>query len=384
MSITAIIANRNELPQNLQRTLASIQGQGVKVDVVNDAPEVMGCGYRRHQGILRAATDKVFLCDGHMEFSPGYFEGLSRQLDTYPDDVLCTRMVSISHDWEPLGAPYHGGVLHWQKEQAPGEFMPFTAKWHKGERADGVIGAPLGACYAMTRDTYLRMGSPLAILRAWGGDEELLGLAAWMTGGAVRLVPGTAYHMYAAPRIGGRAADAGEVVRIWGNYEAILRAVPMSPTDLAASHKYMMEGAAARMHRRGAIASADTRMQDIVILRRALMTGGRDFKWLKDNVLGKESINMAKKPSKPTKRAAKKAVKPMSKRSETTPTPKAPQPQSPRANYTANENNRTCQKCGSSDSKVDSLRRHVRMVVRYRICLNCGARRVTQDFFAAE
>jgi hypothetical protein len=219
-------------------------------------------------------------------------------------------------------------------------------------------------------------------LRAWGGDEELLGLAAWMTGGAVRLVPGTAYHMYAAPRIGGRAADVGEVVRIWGNYEAILRAVPMSPTDLAASHKYMMEGAAARMHRRGAIASADTRMQDIGILRRALLAGSRDFKWMKNNVLDRENI-MAKKPSKPTNRAAKKADKPTANKTDAPPKEQK-EPQSPRANYGANENRRTCQKCGSSDSKVDSLRRHARMVVRYRICRNCGARRVTQDFFAAE
>ena len=49
-----------------------------------------------------------------------------------------------------------------------------------------------------------------------------------------------------------------------------------------------------------------------------------------------------------------------------------------RANYGANEDRRVCRRCGSNASHVDKTVQTQRRVVRYRICLECGMRRVTQ------
>lgn len=50
-----------------------------------------------------------------------------------------------------------------------------------------------------------------------------------------------------------------------------------------------------------------------------------------------------------------------------------------RANYGAHESRRECAGCGSVESTVDSVRRTGRLIVRYRVCLACKRRRITQD-----
>lgn len=50
-----------------------------------------------------------------------------------------------------------------------------------------------------------------------------------------------------------------------------------------------------------------------------------------------------------------------------------------RANYGATENGRICRKCGHEDSSIESMWETGRMIVRYRICCKCGARRTTQQ-----
>ena len=54
-------------------------------------------------------------------------------------------------------------------------------------------------------------------------------------------------------------------------------------------------------------------------------------------------------------------------------------PALPRANYGPRENGRECFKCGCTASKVGTTRTTGDLVLRYRTCLECGQRRVTQE-----
>jgi hypothetical protein len=134
MKLTVIISTRDELPQNLNRTMTGLMRHGADVKLIYDHPS-MGCGWRRHEGILAVKTEGVFLCDGHMEFSDGYFETLRHELDRTPGDLLCTRMQSVGHDWrvsvDSLGqetVPYFGAEIvtrdKWQREQ----YIPIVCK----------------------------------------------------------------------------------------------------------------------------------------------------------------------------------------------------------------------------------------------------------------
>jgi hypothetical protein len=49
------------------------------------------------------------------------------------------------------------------------------------------------------------------------------------------------------------------------------------------------------------------------------------------------------------------------------------------SNYGANENRRTCHACQSVNSRIDTIRRVGQMIVRYRVCRDCGRRRTTQE-----
>jgi hypothetical protein len=233
--ITAIIAIRNELPENVERTVTSVKAAGGIPALIEDNPQ-LGCGYRRHQGIERCETENCLLIDGHMTFSPGYFEIASAWLDKHPSDLTCTRMQSVGHDWiDRPGKPYHGARLELCHEAAGEQFWPIASRWRKGDTGDGPIGAVMGACYGLTRSAYMQQwGSPLSILQAWGCDEEALSVAAWMTGGRVVLIPGLARHMYAAPKIGGGGPiGMQDAARIWANRVALLSAIPMPEPERA-------------------------------------------------------------------------------------------------------------------------------------------------------
>jgi len=368
MNLTAIIAARDELPYNLQRTVDGIRGAGVPVDVRHDSPP-MGCGWRRHEGIMACPTEGVFLCDGHMEFGEGYFAGIAAELDRTPDALLVTRMQSMSHDWTPKDGMYYGAEIALRDEWPGGQFVPIAAKWRREETGDGDVGAVMGACYAFTRSSYERWGRPLAILRAWGCDEEALSIAAWMTGGRVRLVPGLARHMYQAPR--GRAPELSdeEAARVWANRLALLNAIPMPESDRAGLVEWMrrtpwLKTLSDRVNR-----SLSVRAADVERMRAALESGPMTWrqyvrKWC---IKPEGAADMARGNGKGKGKAKSKAT-----------TTTAGRPEG-RANYGPRENRRECHACGSVESTVESMRRTGGMIVRYRVCKACGRRRVTQE-----
>jgi len=365
VDITVVLATRDELPQNMNRTLAGLKAHGMTVDVRYDTPS-LGCGLRRHEGVVASRTEGVFLCDGHMDFSEGYFEALSAELDRAPHALLVTRMQSIGHDWNPISGEYFGAQIATCDKWPNNQFIPISAKWRRADTGDGVIGAVMGACYAFTKSAYTQWGQPLSILRAWGGDEEALSIAAWMAGGGVRLVPGLARHMYAAPKARAPGISDDEAARVWANRFALIEAIPMRDEDRRHLRDWtLMTPWLARFRRQIDACAADTG-PCVDRMRKALCNGVMTWgEYIERWGMKKETEENMGRPRKQA--AAETTTTTAEARKET------------RANYGANENRRVCHKCGCSASRVDSIRHCGRITIRYRICLDCGARRTTQD-----
>ncbi len=374
MKMLAIIANYRELPDNLSRTVAAIRAQGVDVRVIDDTPQ-MGCGWRRDQGIVEAqGYDAVFLCDGHMDFTPDYFNTLKKELTKTPESLLVTRMQSLTHEWQPIAGHYAGAYIRLFDSWDVGQQIPIAAKWRTKDLGNGYIGAVMGACYAMTRQAYMDAGRPLAILRAWGGDEEMLSIAFWLRGGGVRLVDGLVRHIYAAPRQGGRMDTPETVAKVWGNRLAMIRALPIPQAEAVELESWVRNTAHWTHYGQAVALELPGRGKDIERTRKALENAPNGWEmyklqWVEQSEKVTEEAEMKRGRGRPKKQEVKQQVK-------------VAEPPKGRANYSAGENRRTCQKCGSAASTVDSMRRTGKMVIRYRICGNCGQRRVTQEILA--
>lgn len=277
MKISAIIGHRNELPANLHRTYYHLRAHGIDVELLEDLP-AMGCGYRRHQLIMQTKADAVVICDAHMKFSPGYFEAVTAHLRQHPDDVTVSRMRSINHDWTEAEGQVYAGAEMRLEDKWPGEqHIPIAAKWRRDDGSTGLVGAVMGACYGFRVDRYKQMGCPLAILRAWGGDEELLSIASWMTGGRVHLIPGTAYHMFAAPRAKYAPLMFHEELQIWANRLAMLTAIPMADTTKSRLLTWLKRNLFIKQHPGPINAAVEKRMADIERLHEALDGGVMTF-----------------------------------------------------------------------------------------------------------
>ena len=242
MRAEIIIACRGELPANLLRTIQSIEATKTEADgicVVLDGEDQLaynmpisvrvetpwmsprGPGQARHWGITTSVADIVILVDGHMEFPEGWIDAICGHLKNHKKDVTCAHMLSLTHAWQPIGKPYSGAFIGMKCHAAGDQYVGLGAMWNVNPVDHGPVGAPMGACYGLTRKFYDQMGQPLRILEAWGGDEELLGACAWLCGGRAYLLPIVCRHIYAAPHAS-RTIDKEEELEIWANRMAIL------------------------------------------------------------------------------------------------------------------------------------------------------------------
>jgi len=251
MIAEVIIACRQEIPAILERTVDNILdtlGKGDRITVVLDGetqpeynlPEAvtvlrspwdvpLGCGPCRDYGASQSEAAVIVFVDAHMLFPAEWLKVIKTHLKARPKDVTCAHMRSLNTKWEPMaGQVYHGARLVTHCQEPGGQFWGLAAKWGKVEKESGTIGACMGACYGMKRKHYVEgMGAPLSILRAWGGDEELLSVCTWLAGGNVYLLPLEVGHMYAAPHTREPISD-GEAAAVWGNRLAILDVLPIS------------------------------------------------------------------------------------------------------------------------------------------------------------
>lgn len=215
MSLTVVIACHNE-PYEVKATVLSIietsPANDCGIIVVDDAsmtplaptlpPDAVvlrntrrcGVGPSRHKGIMAADTDWVLLCDAHMRFPQGWYERAMAYLAHCGDNELWCGACAAIDDNHPLTSPktiYYGGVWNMcgLDPNKRGHRQVFEINWNKEKLAAGAeIPAIMGACYFVGRSWYERHAG-LQYLRGWGCDEQLLSLKAWLSGGAIRMMP---------------------------------------------------------------------------------------------------------------------------------------------------------------------------------------------------
>jgi glycosyltransferase involved in cell wall biosynthesis/DNA-directed RNA polymerase subunit RPC12/RpoP len=296
MTSEVIIAVRGEMPENLIATVKQAK-RSTDVCVVidgeeagNECPEEVkgmarvllvegepvGCGYARHVGIESSKADVVIIMDGHMKLEKGWHAKIMQHHKNRKNHVACCRCRHLDQDGKPIGDPDESGALIRYKSTEPhGLKYALTAKWNPAKPSKGKIPCILGACYSMRREWYKQIGSPLSILRAWGGDEEVLSLATWIMGGTVYLLPVVAGHIYAAKNKG-RIKTADEQDAIWANRYAVVDALPMPEIVRADLRKWL--NSSNRMCK-----TVPRMNEETQALADVLATGPRSWSWLIDN-----------------------------------------------------------------------------------------------------
>ena len=247
MKTEIIIAARGELRENLIRTVTAA-AQVAPVCVVFDGNEdgnqcpdeveqiartirtwgpPQGCGMARHEGIMTSEANLIVLIDGHMILRKKWLDRIEEFHTPRHNFLTCCRMQSYEQDGRTLLGDVKGGAfIAYKTRQVCNEYWPLPASWLFEPRTEGPVSAIMGACYAFRRKWYTKIGEPLRILRAWGGDEEILSLATHLIGGHVELLPIIVGHIYMAnTNRGNQSAD--EAAAIWGNRYAILEALPI-------------------------------------------------------------------------------------------------------------------------------------------------------------
>lgn len=260
-----IMAVRNELPHNLEKTVASVvcalgksdrlticlDGEqecgiqnGPSVRVITPYKEHLGPGAARHAAIKASKADKIIIVDGHMDFPADFIDVICEHLDANPKDVTCCHMASYDTEWR-LIVPVKdfGGCSIAVKKAIDGasgrSYRALSGTWLKQAPESGPIPCIMGACYGMKRKWYAEIGEPLKILRGWGMDEELLSLCSWICGGRAYLLPLRCSHMYAAPNTRNHADDnADERDALVSRFATVL-VLPMPDAEKKALHEYL-------------------------------------------------------------------------------------------------------------------------------------------------
>ena len=194
-----VVAYRKE-ETDLDATIADAQrsagGKNSCVVFAVEDKDMSGPGWNRHRGIDAAIDcDVVAIIDAHMRFRGNALKVMAGAVRE-KGGMLCPRTwhnENCSFDTEK--APYKGARIVWQSDDHQPKFSPLAAKWARDGRPATCV---MGACYVFKRDWYYSAGQPLSILRGWGGDEEALSIAAWMTGEEISVHKAEVAHRYRA------------------------------------------------------------------------------------------------------------------------------------------------------------------------------------------
>lgn len=213
--ITIVIACLNDTNELLQTVHSAVvtATQPIEIIIVDDCSSVpvegkamhfiypghiirihrnkhrLGVGPSRHIGACLATGDILFFVDSHCRFTPGWDDELRCHVSRAPNLLLCGSMIGFdaSTPFEH-GKPYFGATWNFCGHDQKRKPQVFECVWQPdtGEGHCYTIPAPMGACYGMMRDEYLRLGG-LQYLRSWGCDEQVLSLKFWLCSGGVML-----------------------------------------------------------------------------------------------------------------------------------------------------------------------------------------------------
>lgn len=297
MKTEIIIAVRGEMPSNLMRTVKQaaavapvcliLDGQeqrnvvpyedgvdGIRIETPWRVPR--GCGAARDHGIKTSEANLMVVIDGHMILPDGWLAEIEAYHLRRSNHLTCCQMQSYEQDGEtPIGEPQGAAFLSYKSREVHNLYWAISAKWNSPPAEPGEVCAIMGACYAFRRKWYETLGCPLEILRAWGGDEEILSIATHLMGGRVVMLPLTIGHIYKAQHHG-RQVTADEQDAIWANRFAIVDAIPMDATETVDLYEWMQRTSKMNNRRPATLAAA-------VELRNVLCTGRRTWEELKED-----------------------------------------------------------------------------------------------------
>jgi hypothetical protein len=299
MRAEIILTCRKELAHNLRRTTTNItltKGADDGLTVVLDGPHrdeyrhdgqtlqpfdrPRGCGQCRDFAIKASKADFIIMVDGHMTFPVGWVDEICAHLAKHPKNITCCRMQGLGQHFEPLReGVYHGCYLQLKHPHPSMKNWFINSQWNKGAPLEkGITGGIMGACYGITREWYLKIGAPLAILEAWGGDEEILAVCSWLMGGRCYLLPPVCGHIWAAKRDRPQE-DYHDKWLQWGNHYAMLEALPVPEPEKTDLRKHLDKG----NNRENLVDSWLAPRRDAINhLREALKNRKHEWEWLKE------------------------------------------------------------------------------------------------------
>lgn len=202
MLTSIIIAARNEDPLMLQETLSRLRSTTgsllTEIIVVDDAsitpidptslgdarllrhPAARGVSESRRNGAMLAAGDFLVWLDAHMSFGPLWLQQLLVQC--HADSLVCSPFWTYDlKDCMCWGADFGwNAVRDYTAGKSPG--LTLRHRVEPPTAAVSEVPAVIGACYAMRRDAYERLGGLCPHFKIWGVDEQDISARAWMSG----------------------------------------------------------------------------------------------------------------------------------------------------------------------------------------------------------
>lgn len=195
---TAIVVAFRKEEDDLQATVeaaANSAGAGATIYQVEDKDR-SGPGANRHRGIEAAEDAEVILIiDAHMRFQGDVLARMVAHVKKHSGLVtaLCHHNEECSFTGKG-GHFYAGARIVYRVRDDQGQKV-LDAKWAR-DNTPGERACVMGACYAFRRDWYYDAGQPLSILTGWGCDEQVLSIAAWLTGHMPLVLDGHVAHRW--------------------------------------------------------------------------------------------------------------------------------------------------------------------------------------------
>ena len=207
MTVSIVITVRDEDPDVLAATLAGLHATTrhlqPEIVVVDDGslvpvrcseprvrllrnPQPMGVAPARRAGARLAEGDVLVWLDAHMSFGNGWLEQMLVQAQS--GALLCSPFWSYDlSDCMCWGADFVWCPdRDYAAQRYPGFGLRHRVEWPK----HAVVEVPMviGACYAMQRRSYDRIGGFNPLFRVWGIDEQDISARAWLGGCGVACV----------------------------------------------------------------------------------------------------------------------------------------------------------------------------------------------------
>ena len=146
----------------------------------------------RHKGIIQSVGDIIIIIDAHMRFKDDALTIMAKHAEKHG---LCCAITHHNEKCEFSKDKRYFGARMTYKVIDRGQHLALAGKWTDAKKA-GEVSCVMGGAYAFTREWYYKVGQPLAMLEGWGGDEESLSIASWLSGQMPHCVDAEIAHRY--------------------------------------------------------------------------------------------------------------------------------------------------------------------------------------------